>query len=122
MKVIIAGPRNYSNYQFIEKNVLDLVSRYDDIEIVEGGAKGVDSCAYMISNKHCYNHKRFCAEWNKYGKMAGPMRNEKMAKYADMLIAFRYVNHPSRGTENMIKKALYCGLIIHIIPIYDKEY
>lgn len=122
MRVIIAGPRDYSDYQFVEKNVLDLVSRYKDVEIVEGGAKGVDSCACIIANNHGYKHKRFCAEWNKYGKVAGPMRNEEMALYADMLIAFRYVNHPSRGTENMIKKALYHRLLIHVIPIYDKTF
>ncbi len=30
---------------------------------------------------------RFAADWNKYGKKAGPVRNRKMADYAEALIA-----------------------------------
>lgn len=51
--------------------------------------------------------RRFPAEWNKYGKMAGPMRNAQMMSYAKegipALVAFW--DGKSRGTKNMINTA-----------------
>ena len=38
--------------------------------------------------------------WNRYGRKAGILRNRKMAKYADALIAVW--DGLSRGTANMI--------------------
>ena len=54
---------------------------------------------------------RFPADWNK-GKSAGYIRNEKMANYADALIAFW--NGMSRGTEHMINLAKQYKLKIRI--------
>jgi hypothetical protein len=43
---------------------------------------------------------RFPANWDKYRKAAGIIRNEEMAAYADGLIAFW--DGESRGTKHMI--------------------
>lgn len=40
-----------------------------------------------------------------------------MAKYGDVLIAFRYKDNPSRGTENMIKTAMEEGLDVYIYHV-----
>ena len=61
--------------------------------------------------------KEFPADWNQYGKRAGPLRNQEMAKYSDVLIAFRYKDNPSRGTENMIKTAMEEGLDVYIYHV-----
>lgn len=42
-------------------------------------------------------------EWNKYGRVAGPMRNSKIIETASHCIAFLSKN--SRGTLDNIKKA-----------------
>jgi hypothetical protein len=57
--------------------------------------------------------KQFPADWNKYGKAAGPIRNAQMAKYADAVILFP----GGRGTANMRKLAKEHGLEI----LYDAE-
>ncbi|WP_197026348.1 hypothetical protein [Polaribacter sp. Hel_I_88] len=56
---------------------------------------------------------RFPAEWNKFGKAAGPVRNKEMAIYADALIAFW--DGKSRGTKNMIQLAKQNGLLLKVI-------
>lgn len=121
-KVIVAGPRDYHNYEIVSKNILNIFDMYPQtqFEIFEGGARGVDACAKRFAISEIYSHEQFKADWDKYGRSAGPIRNSEMAMNADMLIAFRYKDKCSRGTENMIKTALNHSLEIHIIPI-DRE-
>lgn len=99
-------------------NVLDeigihLINTIDPIEIVSGHAPGADMLGEKFAKAFGYPLKIFPADWEKYGRAAGPIRNEQMARYtaeADrgMLIAFPVGE--SRGTRNMIKLAKQYGL------------
>ena len=57
----------------------------------------------------------FIAEWDVYGKAAGPIRNKAMIDKADALIAFW--DGDSRGTKDCIKHATHKGIPVLIIPI-----
>ena len=121
-RVIIAGSRQFNDYKLM-LNTLDefgvhLINTIDPVEIISGHAPGADTLGEKFAKAYGYPLKIFPAEWNKYGKAAGPIRNEKMAKYASgadrgILIAFPVGE--SRGTRNMIKLAEQYGLEIHII-------
>ena len=50
--------------------------------------------------------------------MAGPLRNEKMARVADALIAFW--DGKSRGTKNMIDLANMKGISVRIVRYNSK--
>lgn len=117
MKVIVAGSREFNNEKFIFKKLDELLKQYQDIEIVEGACRGVD----LIARKYAINNdlslKEFPAQWNTYGKAAGGIRNDQMAKYADVLIAF--YDGSSKGTSNMIKAAKRENLDVHIVNIKD---
>ena len=133
IKIIIAGPRDFNNQSFVfsaldmvfsrlikspEKtnNILE-INNLENIEIVEGGATGIDSLAKSYAISKNFKYKEFPADWNKYGRAAGPIRNKQMAEYSDILIAFRYVDNPSRGTENMINQAKENNLKIITVNI-----
>lgn len=100
-KVIIAGSRHYTNYEFVKKTVDGFlaVAGIEVEEIVSGGARGVDALGERYAQEHGYPLKRFSADWGLYGRAAGSIRNKQMAEYADILIAF---SSGGRGTENMI--------------------
>lgn len=102
-KVIIAGSRHFTNYEFVKKTVDDFIAiaGIEVEEIVSGGARGVDTLGERYAREHNYPLKRFPADWIRYGRAAGPIRNKQMAEYADVLIAF---SSGSRGTENMISQ------------------
>jgi hypothetical protein len=70
-------------------------------EIVSGGARGVDRLGERYARKRGLPCKVFPAQWAKYGKSAGPIRNAEMAKYTDYGVAVW--DGVSRGTANMIK-------------------
>lgn len=59
-----------------------------------------------------YSIDYFPAEWDRYGKRAGYIRNEEMAKHADALVAFW--DGKSRGTKHMIDTARKYNLSIRI--------
>ena len=101
MKVIIAGSRDFFDYATLLKAIIN--SKFRISEIVSGGATGVDALGERYAAEWGIPVKRFPADWIKYGKMAGPKRNQQMAQYAHALIAIR--KDMSRGTSDMIERA-----------------
>lgn len=110
-KIIIAGSRGFNNYEFL-CNVVDaiIVDNYvdDKIVIISGGARGADKLGEKYANEKEYELLVFPAEWDKFGKRAGYVRNEQMALNADVLVAFW--DGTSRGTKHMIDLAKKNGL------------
>lgn len=121
-RIIIAGSRKFNDYKKM-LTVLDdlgihLINSIDPVEIISGHATGADSLGERFAKVYNYPLKLFPADWDKYGKAAGPIRNEQMAKYAaeadrGMLIAFPIGE--SKGTKNMIKLAKQYGLEVNVI-------
>lgn len=73
-------------------------------EIVSGGAKGADFFGERYAKDNNIPLKIFKADWKKYGKGAGHIRNEEMAKYTDLVMVM--INNNSSGSRNMIKNAV----------------
>lgn len=114
MRTIIAGSREASWDQVVA--AIDQCPWKAQISlVVSGTAKGADYFGEVWANTHNVPIQRFPADWNKYGKRAGVVRNSLMADNADALIAI-WVNESS-GTKNMIETAKKKGLTAHIIAV-----
>lgn len=100
MRVIIAGGREIN--LSLEK-VVEIVkaSGYAVTEVVSGGAPGVDKSGEAFATQSNIPTVVFPADWEKYPGRAGPIRNSKMALYAEALIA---VPGAGPGTQDMIRK------------------
>lgn len=105
-RVIVAGSRSFDDYQMLEWHLNLLLWPFNDnpeeysIEIVSGTARGADKLGERYAQLTGYNVTRFPANWNTHGRAAGYIRNEEMAKYADMAVLFW--DDVSRGTKHMI--------------------
>lgn len=103
IKVIVAGCRNYNNYEEA-KSIIDFylskICINNEIVILSGGCRGADSLGEKYASEKNYKIERHQANWGKYGKKAGPIRNEKMASLCDFVICFW--DGKSKGTKNMI--------------------
>lgn len=98
MKVIIAGSRIFNS-----PTILDLIipgSEYHITEIVCGMARGIDMLGYNYGMKNNIPVKEFPANWKRFGKKAGHIRNWEMGEYADSAIIIW--DGESRGTQSMI--------------------
>ena len=77
-------------------------------EVVSGGAHGADRLGEHMARNRGITIETFYAQWKLYGRPAGPMRNQKMAEYADACILFP----GGKGTADMKDKAIAAGLKI----------
>ena len=114
-KLIVAGGRDFADYDLLSKVILDLAhGEYADyaLSIVSGMARGADTLGYMFAVKHNVVVYQYPADWNKYGKSAGYMRNRDMGLFADGLLAFW---SGSKGTHHMIKYMGTLGKPVHIV-------
>lgn len=112
----------FNDYRKMSESLDDLgfhlINTIDPIEIISGHAPGADALGERFAKSYGYPLTIFPAEWNKYGKAAGPIRNEKMAKYAaeaDRGILVAFPIEESSGTMNMIKLAKQYGLEVNIV-------
>jgi hypothetical protein len=112
MKVIIAGGRDFDDYLTLNCEIDFLNNHYFKLEIVCGGARGADTLAENYAKQLGLPVKVFPADWDKHGKSAGYLRNQQMAEYADMLVAFW--DGKSKGTKHMIDLALIHKLETHV--------
>jgi hypothetical protein len=107
MNLIIAGGRDFSNYDLLKLETMKFITEYKpthQITVISGKANGTDQLGERFANEFNLNLLEFPADWNKWGKQAGPKRNREMAKHATHLIAFW--DGTSKGTKNMIETAI----------------
>jgi hypothetical protein len=115
-KVIIAGGRNFTDYTNLKKYCNHLLQNKKDVEIVCGMARGADLLGKRYAEEMGYPVAKFPAEWDRFGKKAGYIRNEEMAEYADSLILFW--DGKSRGSKHMLDLAEENELNIRIFRYY----
>lgn len=104
MKIVIAGSRTVRDENQVRSRIHQLLSELNitPTEIVSGKAVGPDLIGETYANMFKIPIKEMPANWNKYGKAAGPIRNKQMAEYADMAIVFW--DGESAGSKNMISE------------------
>lgn len=132
MKCIIAGSRPPKEIRSDYEALIDwydqrihLINRYMDnvIEqvgipitiVVSGTAEGWDILGELWAGFNSLLIKPMPADWGKYGKKSGPIRNREMAEYAapdGILVAVW--DGKSKGTENMISVAKEKGLRVFV--------
>lgn len=109
MRVIVCGSRGYEDREQIELRLSQLPPS-PTTTIVHGAARGPDTIAGQFAALCGMTVEEHPAEWDRLGKSAGRVRNEKMALLgADLCIAFW--DGKSRGTKDMIDR---CH--VHEIP------
>lgn len=113
MKILIAGGRDFKSNEIYENFLCASLRFLNCTEVVSGGAKGADAFGEFCAKKLGIPVKRFDADWEEYGRMAGPIRNKQMAEYCDKVILLKGGN----GTDSMRNEARLAGKPI----IYDEK-
>jgi hypothetical protein len=119
MRIGFIGSRNYQHLVLISKIIKKIKAIYDSFTFVSGGARGVDKTAEMFAKSLGLECDIINAEWDKYGKGAGHIRNVKLVDSCNMIVAFWDFISP--GTFDALKHAVL-NKNIPVIIVYDEQH
>ena len=122
-RIVVAGCRNYTNYEEAKEYIdfcISEIRKNHTLIFISGGCSGADMLGERYANENGFKIERYIADWQKYGKSAGPKRNMQMAEVADYVICFW--DGKSKGTLSMINCAKKTGKPIRIKNITKTHY
>ena len=114
--VAIVGSRTFSDRKAVEAYVKQLPN---NVVVVSGGAKGVDTWAALAAQKHGLKVKIFLPDWEQYGRAAGFIRNQDIVDLAHKVVAFW--DGESRGTAHSMRLAKDKNKPLTVIKVETPE-
>jgi hypothetical protein len=114
MKILVCGSRHLLDQSLVDA-VLDGLGGVS--VIIQGGARGADALAKYWAQKNNIHVKEYQAEWGRYGRAAGPLRNRKMLEETKPDLVLAFLAPGSRGTRNMIDQAERGGFKVKTVLI-----
>ena len=117
MKFLVTGDRDWKNREVIYSRLNNIPRRWS---LVHGAARGADSIAADLWGNIAGEELLIpvLANWSKWGKRAGPIRNKQMLNEnpdIQMVIAFHNDISVSKGTKDMVMQAIRKGVPVEII-------
>lgn len=110
MKLLVCGSREFTDFELLTRKLDEYLSSADlsKLEIVSGAARGADTLAEQYAHLRGIKFTSFPADWNRYGRSAGFIRNDEMAEYCKgpMNACVAFWDGDSSGTQHMMKTAL----------------
>lgn len=125
-RVLICGDRNWG----VATSARDVVALYQtavlhnfveslpsDAIVIEGEARGADRAARGEAETRGLIVLRFPADWQRYGRAAGPIRNQQMLDEGKptRCVAFHDDMENSKGTADMVRRCRKAGVPVEVI-------
>lgn len=123
-KLIIAGSRSLQErkeeaWPILVRFLFTYKQKHNIIEIVSGTAAGADRFGEQYAEQNNIPLKKMPADWNKYGRSAGPIRNRQMAEYADEAVILWDGKSP--GGLNMIETMRELKKPYYVLMVNDNS-
>ena len=118
MRVLVCGSRDFQAGTGLFEALDMLHMEHELTLIIEGEAKGADTLAREWAEMRDIPVLKFPADWKKYGRAAGPIRNKQMLDEGkpDLVMAFPSNGlKNSKGTKNMVEQARAAGITTIVI-------
>lgn len=113
MRLLVCGSRHFNDLPMLEGILDDL----RPTEIIHGGARGADTLSGNYGKRRNVPVRVFPADWNKFGKRAGPIRNHQMLSEGQPEKVLAFLAPNSRGTKHMIEISQKAGIPVEIVNI-----
>lgn len=110
MIVLVCGGRDFTDDVLLEHVLDQLHEEHCFTKLIHGGAYGADTLAGTWAHWRGVPKKVYRAQWEKHGKAAGPIRNQRMLDESkpDLVVAFE----GRVGTADMVSKAKKVGIAV----------
>ncbi len=107
--IIVCGGRDYDDFNRVSRVLWELEGERGRLFVRHGGANGADSLADRWCHSTEHTAVPVFAEWDKFGKAAGGIRNQAMLDMkppVKLVVAFP----GGRGTADMVRRAKRAGV------------
>lgn len=116
-RILITGSRDWTDVDRIHRALVEVwnddLACDPEIILIHGAATGADTIAGEIATAFGWSMEVYPADWERFGKAAGPIRNNQMvATGADVCLAFPMAH--SRGTVHCMKAAERAGIPVRV--------
>ena len=100
-RIVVCGGTDFDDYDYFECQMDAVLKSYGNIKLVSGHARGADSFAERYAVAKDIPMQVFPADWKRYGREAGPIRNKVMLTYAmeEDPVVIAFWNGRARGRE-----------------------
>lgn len=117
MTLLVCGGREWVDRDLIRSVLTAAVRGWGVVRVVHGDCRGADRIAGEVAGELGLPVRRIPADWKRYGKRAGPIRNQLMLDECspDAVIGFHADLANSSGTKDMVRRAENKGLPTFII-------
>lgn len=123
MRVLVCGSRTLTDARpiqvLLEGCLHEAWALNERLIVIEGGCpSGADFYAADWADACDLAHVQFRADWDKHGRAAGPIRNQRMLTEGQPDVVWAFVDKPlaeSRGTANMVGLARAQGVPTYVV-------
>jgi hypothetical protein len=114
MRVLVTGGRKYTDRERVYSALDAVHAKHGVTLLIEGGATGADRLSRDWARLRRVPYETCDADWNRYGKVAGLLRNSQMLAdwKPEAVVAFR----GNTGTADMVGKAEAAGVPVWQVP------
>lgn len=115
-RILVTGSREWTDRDTVWKVLGGIATGANvplqELTIVHGAnPHGADRIAAQWAQAHGVQQEQHPADWKRYGRAAGPIRNQEMINSGiDICLAFPLPQ--STGTRDMIKRAVDAGITV----------
>jgi hypothetical protein len=116
MRVLVCGGRDYDD----ALRVQDVLDGLVITKLIHGDCgRGADKLADNYGFRRGIEIVTYPAQWAKYGRRAGPIRNQAMLVHGkpDLVVAFP----GGRGTADMVARARKAGVRVMVVEADDRR-
>ena len=108
MRVLVCGGRDFDDIGKVFRTMDELHAFYRFSTVIHGAARGADRLGQAWAHARKIEELPFPADWNRYLKRAGPVRNAKMLREGKPELVVAFPGGP--GTRDMIARSREAGV------------
>lgn len=116
MTVLVCGDRRWKHGA---APIIKALRDHRATSVIHGAARGADTCGDFAAKTLRLPVQSFPADWERHGKAAGPIRNQRMLDEGkpDLVLAFHDDIDSSKGTRHMVAIATRAGVRCVVLSV-----
>jgi hypothetical protein len=106
--VLVTGSRNWRDAGAVYRAIAAAARELGPLRVVHGAQRGADACACEAARDLGYEEQPYPADWIRFGRAAGPIRNRAMFDSEEPVLVLAFGT--GSGTEDAVTQATRRGI------------